>query len=135
MRNIKKALYKHLLPAGVKALIYYDEAPQDAVYPYIVYSIQGISSPDESRGLFILDIDAWDRPPGGDPARIENLMAKIDGDGSLVDPTGLNEKIIHEPPVILALRRENRLTIQDKDRRIKRLRYTYSVTVFEETEE
>jgi hypothetical protein len=114
--------------------VYYDEATEKAPFPYIVYSFEPIITQDESSDTFILDVDGWDAPPTRDTEPLERLMERIDGDGNLENPTGLNERVIITDRVTLILRREGRYSIPDEDKTIKRRRYTYQVTVFERSE-
>lgn len=131
MLAIRKALKDNLLPAGLTVPVYYDQASENATFPYIVFSFEPINTQDESSDTFILDIDGWDQPANGDTVPLETTMETIDGDGNIQNPTGLNEKIIITNDVTLILRRENRYSIPDEDKSIKRRRYTYQVTVFE----
>ena len=131
MLEIRKALMDNLLPAGLTVPVYYDQASEKAAYPYIVFSFEQISTQDESSDTFILDVDGWDNPAGGNTVPLETTMQTIDGDGNLQNPTGLNEKVIITDTVTLILRRDQRYAIPDDDKSIKRRRYTYQITVFE----
>lgn len=131
MLAIRRAIKANILPAGTTADVFYEDADDGATFPYIVYSFEPIETSDESASYMILDIDGWDAPANGDTEPLEALMEKIDGDGSLTLPTGMNEKVIITDEVTLVLRRSNRYPIPQKDKKIKRRRYTYQVTIFE----
>ena len=135
MLSIRTALQNNILPAAVSTTpLYYDLAAERAVFPYIVYSFEPITTDDESSDTFILDIDGWDAPANGDTTTLESLLEVIDGSGDLTSPSGLNEKVIITSDVTLILRREARYSIPDDDKTIKRKRYTYQVTVFERSD-
>jgi len=155
MYEIRKAIKNNLLPAGAKwnevdqswslatfpwdnydsLNIYYEQASKNAKFPYIVFSFETILSEDESTNTFILNIDGWDAPSNGNTEPLEYLMENLDGDGSMENPTGLDNKVISTDKVTLVLRRELRFTIPDDDKTIKRRRYTYQVTLFEKSKE
>lgn len=134
MIGIRKALKANIRPTGVTAGLYYDDADEGSTFPYLVYSFEPITVQDESSDTLLLNIDGWDHPATGDTTTLEELMQTIDGNGSLVDPSGLNEKIIKTDEVTLILRRENRYSIPDDNKSIKRRRYQYLCTVFERSE-
>ena len=112
--------------------VYYLEAPDDAVVPYIVYSFQSSFTGDESAETMVLDVDGWDIPADGDTTTIEELMETIKGDGSLLsDPTGLDEKILSSDTISATFRFESRLMAPDEDPTIKHIVHNYQISIFE----
>ncbi len=131
MLEIRKAIKQNILPSGVSVKVRYDNARAGDPFPYIVFSFDPIVVQDESTEKFILNVDGWDEPMNGDSVPLETLMKQIDGNGELDNPSGLNKKVIHTDEVTLILSRELRYSIPDKNKRLKRIRYTYQVLALE----
>ena len=109
--------------------VYFQSAPKNAVYPYIVYDMPN-SVDDGSMESFVLDIDGWN--DNTDTTALETLMSEIDGNGDKLNPTGLNKKTVSIDGVITAtFYRENRLALIDEDPKIRRRKYIYSIKTHE----
>lgn len=104
--------------------VYFREAPENAVYPYVVYNLPSSIENYSNREDFILEIDFWDN--SNLTTVIDTLVGSVDGDGDISSPTGLHRKLIYVDGTISAkLYREARLVIDDEDKRIehRQLRY------------
>ena len=107
---------------SVHPRVYYQTAPDTAVFPYLVYDLPN-STDDGTLEQFILDVDAWDMP-SGDTTGLETLIDSAD--------KSLHRKTITVDEVLaVTLYRENRLTLTDDDPNIKRRKYIYQVRTFE----
>lgn len=129
---IKTIELKKIINAYLKTKhnrIYFQSAPEDAVYPYIVYDMPN-SVDDGSMETFVLDIDGWDSTK--DTTTLETLMSVIDGNGNKLTPTGLNKKTVSINGEITAtFYRENRLSLVDDDPKIIRKKYIYQIKTHE----
>ncbi|MCI3922490.1 DUF3168 domain-containing protein [Paenibacillus sp. TRM 82003] len=95
------------------------DATDDAQYPYIVYDLPN-SVDDGTLENFDLDVDGWSI--SDDTNVIEDLMSKVDA--------ALHRKSVVVGDLALTIYRENRLTLTDDDRRIKRRKYVYQVRTY-----
>lgn len=102
--------------------VYHEAAPDDVVYPYVVYAFTGINDSGEYTEQGYLDIDGWDLPVTGDTTELENLMTTVNA--------GLNKKILTTEGVRIVLYLDNRLSLVDDDANIKRRKYIYQVKIY-----
>lgn len=113
--ELRKAISTLLL--SVHPRVYYHVAPDDAVFPYLVYDLPN-SRDDGTLENFVLDVDGWDRPGNGDTSALETLMGNIDAE--------LHRKTVFTSgKICVTIYRENRLTLLDSDKRIRRRKYIY----------
>jgi hypothetical protein len=109
---------------------YFQFAPTDADFPYIVYHFPNVSSDGELQEINVVDIDGWDRPENGDTTVLENLMSKINGNGDLINPTGLNKRLLSNNNVAVSFYLDTKLPLTDTDPLIKRRKYVYQARLF-----
>lgn len=116
---------RHLqtLAKAATSHVYYQKAPEDAVFPYAVLDIPN-STDDGTLERLILDVDGWGSYE--DTAPLENMMDAID-------------KLFHRKTItitsgteqlVISIYRENRLTFDETERRIHRRRYIYQVRTY-----
>ena len=117
--EMRKAL-KSLI-TSVHAQNYFEEAPEDAAYPYIVVDFPN-SNDDGTLEQFFIDVDGWDKPSGGLTNDLEDLMDKVDN--------VLHRKTIYSNGLCMTLYRENRTNLRDPDKRIRRRKYIYQARTF-----
>lgn len=72
MRDLKIQLSKQL--KAVHPRVYFENAPDDAIYPYIVYSF-GSSYTNRANEIYALDIDVWDKNQSS--RAVDELLSKI----------------------------------------------------------
>lgn len=123
METVKllKAINSYLLTRCSR--VYNEKAPQDAEFPYITYVISSSFdlNPGENCNLLI---DIWDDKK--ETIGIETLVDRIDGNGNILNPTGLNRKIIFgEDNIIANAYRENRLNVLDPNEKLRRRQLRY----------
>jgi hypothetical protein len=125
MIEVRKALIPFLKTLHPR--VYYQIAPENAIYPYIVYDIPSIFCDGEGGEVVVLDIDGWDSNDTGDTTIIETLMAtingKLDDEGN---PTGLDKKTLITSEIAVTYFIENKLSLTDEDKKIKRRKYIYT---------
>jgi hypothetical protein len=116
---------RHLqaLATSASPNVYYQKAPEDAVFPYAVLDIPN-STDDGTLERLICDVDGWGAYE--DTSALENMMDAID-------------KAFHRTKVtienggqqlVIMIYRENRLTFDETERRIHRRRYVYQVRTY-----
>lgn len=100
--------------------IYYQDAPDDAVFPYLVYDLPN-SVDDGYLEQFVLDVDGWDNST--DTTNLETIMDNVnkslDGMTRTADSLSMSFYL------------DNRLTLLDDDSRIRRRKYTYQVRTYQ----
>lgn len=125
LRKIIKGYLK-----GIHPRVYFQSAPSDAVFPYVVYDIPNISDDGELQEIILIDIDGWDRPENGDTLPLEIIMASIEGDGDLFSPSGLNKRTLIAEKIAVSFYLETKLPLEDTDPLILRRKYTYQAKLF-----
>jgi hypothetical protein len=122
---IKTVELRKAIQASLKSIhprVYYQHAPNEAVYPYLVYDFPN-STDDGLMERFVLEVDGWDRPTDGDTTSLETLMDNADKE--------LHRKVIVvNGELALIFYRENRLSLPDDDQRIKRRKYVYQIRTY-----
>jgi hypothetical protein len=98
--------------------VYYQHAPDDAIYPFIVYDLPN-STDNGTMENFVLEIDAWDDKT--DTIPLESLIGTID--------EGLHRRSVVTEGISLTFYRENRLSLTDPDKRLRRRQYVYQIRV------
>ena len=99
---------------------YHEEAPADAVYPYIVFSEKRLSE-DGGRLTYSLEVNAWDQNPYY--SRAESMMDCL-------------EKKLHRcnfqtERFLIRIFKGPRQNVPDPDRSIKRVREQFEMHVYE----
>lgn len=115
MIEVRTALSAYLKTLHLR--VYYQTAPEDAVYPYIVYDFPNSFSDGEGTEIITVDIDGWDYNDTNDTTVIETLMQTINA---------LDKKTLVSANMAVTLYLENKMPILDDDKRIKRRKYIYS---------
>ena len=103
---------------AVHPRVWPERAPDGAAYPYLIINLPN-SFDDGDIEQFVLDVDGWDVPTNGSPAALETMMAAADD--------ALNKQSILTGSDSFVVYRDNRLTLEDDDKRIRRRKYIYQV--------
>lgn len=132
LRTVLQDFLKTLHPdvvVGAKTLsrVKYQEATKETPFPYIIFDFPNTLPDGEGFQNVSVDIDGWDNPSDGSTAALEALMSTINGDGE----TGLNKKTLATENLVVTFYLENKLSLQDDDKRIKRRKYVYQARLFE----
>lgn len=102
---------------------YYEEAPGEAEYPYMVFSVQRLSD-DEGKLSCSLEVNVWDRNEYY--SRAENMMDALEK--KLHRCNHMTEKFL------IRIFRGRRQNIPDPDKTLKRVREQFEMQVFEKKE-
>ena len=107
--------------------VYFLQAPEAAIYPYIVYSVT-VYPDGEGSELVDLEVDGWDMNLTSDTTAIETMMAtingKLDDNGN---PTGIDKKTLTTGVITVTFYNENMIPLLDStDKAIHRRKYSYS---------
>ena len=121
MKELRRLLQAYLLT--VHDRVYYQLAPEDAVYPYLVIDFPAAYDDGEWTQTVSVDVDGWDIPADGDTTVLETLMESV--------RTGLNKKTFLSSELGATFFIESRLALQDDDKRIKRRKYIFEAHLFE----
>lgn len=117
--EIKEAIKSILVT--LHARVFYNDAPQDAVFPYVVFNLPN-SVDSGTLENFVLDIDVWD--DNSDTTDLETLIDNID--------TALHKKsVVIDDKLGFIIYRENRMNLTDEDVRVKRRKYIYQLRSYE----
>jgi hypothetical protein len=112
--------YLLILLKSIHPRVYFEQAPDNAVYPYIVYNLPN-SFEEGIMEQFVLDIDAWDNSK--DTTSLETLIDSVD--------QSLHRKVaVVNDTMAFIFYRENRLSLTDDDPRIRRRKYVYQIRTY-----
>ena len=116
LRDTLKELFEALL--NKKA--YYLEAPQGAEYPYIVFEPSRLTS-EYGVEKYDLEINAWDSYATA--SRIDALMDTLE--------SGIDKYKHYDKSRTFVIHKGNRQYVSDEDKKIKRVRENFELTVVE----
>ena len=114
MKELLIFIYEQL--ASVHERVYFEQAEENAKYPYIVYNLP-TSMAQESKEVFILEVDIWDKTT--DTTQLETLTQAIDNKLG-----GLRHVEEH---FNCRINRINRLMIPDPIQLIRRRQLRYEI--------
>lgn len=98
--------------------VYHESAPDNAIYPYIIFNVSdGFKS---HRDDLTLIIDIWDRSSSS--FEIENLTDSID---NLLD-----EANIYNEFVLTTFYRQTRMKVEDPDIKLKRRQLRFNIQTY-----
>jgi len=120
MKNLRKLLHPYLKSIHPRA--YFQEAPDDAQFPYLTYDFTQITNDGEEFETVALDVDGWDMPAGGDTTALENLMESVND--------ALNKKTLTAEGLAITFYLDRKIPLRDDNPAIKRRKYIYEARLF-----
>lgn len=120
MIEVRKAIVTYLKTLHPR--VYFQVAPEKALFPYIVYDLPNSFSDGEGGEIITLDIDGWDSNTTNDSTVIENMMKNINN---------IDKKVLMNDEISMVFYLENKMALVDDDKSIKRKKYTYQGKLFE----
>lgn len=120
MKNLRKLLHPYL--KSIHPRVYFQEAPDDAQFPYLTYDFTQITNDGEEFETVALDVDGWDMPAGGDTTALENLMESVND--------ALNKKTLTAEGLAITFYLDRKIPLRDDNPAIKRRKYIYEARLF-----
>jgi len=118
INSFLKLLHPNVIIDGkTKSRVFFQQAPENAIFPYIVYYLPNSFSDGEGGEIISLDIDGWDSNIDRDTTVIENLMKTINA---------IDKKTLTTTEIALTLFLDNKIPLLDDDKSIHRRKYIYS---------
>lgn len=118
VNELKKSIVTKL--SAVHPRVYFHVAPDNATYPFLVFDLPNAID-DGTLEQFVFDLDGWD--DGSSTSTLDTLMYNADN--------ALHRKSIVSNGLTFTMYRNNRLTVGDPDKRLKRTKYIYTVRTYE----
>jgi len=118
MIELKQALYELL--ESVHARVYHKKANDQAVFPYLVYSISN-SLVNGDQETFIMDVDVWDDDP--DTTSIDTISDAV--------WKKLHKHHHLDDDIQFSIYRQTRFSVEDDDNRLGRIKMTFEIKYFD----
>ncbi|MCK9326512.1 MAG: hypothetical protein M0P69_13560 [Bacteroidales bacterium] len=119
MIKIRTALQAFLI--SKHARVYFQAAPEDAIYPYVVFDLPDISDDGEYQEQVLAEVDGWDLPSDGNTTVLETLMTTINS---------LNKTVLTAENIRAVFFLDRKLPLVDDNPLIKRRKYIYLVKIY-----
>jgi len=120
MKNLRKLLHPYL--KSIHPRVYFQDAPDDAQFPYLTYDFTQITNDGEEFETVALDVDGWDMPAGGDTTALENLMESVND--------ALNKKTLTAEGLAITFYLDRKIPLRDDNKNIRRRKYIYEARLF-----
>src|SRR5690606_35280043 len=120
MKNLRKLLHPYL--KSIHPRVYFQDAPDDAQFPYLTYDFTQITNDGEEFETVALDVDGWDMPSDGDTTALEILMQTVND--------ALNKKTLTAEGLAITFYLDRKIPLPDDNPAIKRRKYIYEARLF-----
>lgn len=120
MKNLRKLLHPYL--KSIHPRVYFQDAPDDAQFPYLTYDFTQITNDGEEFETVALDVDGWDMPAGGDTTALETLMQTVNN--------ALDKKTLTAEGLAVTFYLDRKLPLRDDNKNIRRRKYIYEARLF-----
>ena len=120
MKNLRKLL--HLYLKSIHPRVYFQDAPDNAQFPYLVYDFTQIINDGEEFETVAVDIDGWDMPADGDTTVLETLMQTVNDT--------LNKKTLTTEGLAVTFYLDRKIPLRDDNKNIRRRKYIYEARLF-----
>lgn len=118
MKNLRKLLYPQL--RGIHPRVYFQVAPDNAQFPYLVYDFTQITNDGEEFETVAVDVDGWDMTD--DTTTLETLMQSVND--------ALNKKTLTAEGLAVTFYLDRKIPLVDDNPGIKRRKYIYEARLF-----
>ena len=120
MKYLRELLYPQL--KAIHPRVYFQMAPDDAPFPYLVYDFTQITNDGEGFETVAVDVDGWDIPADGDTTALETLMQTAND--------ALNKKTLTAEGLAVTFYLDRKIPLVDDNPGIKRRKYIYEARLF-----
>ena len=120
MINLRKLLHPYL--KSIHPRVYFQLAPDDAQFPYLVYDFTQIVNDGEEFETVAVDVDGWDMPADGDTTALETLMQTVND--------ALNKKTLTAEGLTVTFYLDRKIPLLDDNKNIRRRKYIYEARLF-----
>ncbi len=128
MKNLRELIHPFL--KSIHPRVYFQDAPDNAQFPYLVYDFTQITDDGEGFETVAVDVDGWDMPENGDTTALETLMETVNGNGDAENPTGLNKKTLTAEGLAVTFYLDRKIPLRDDNKDIRRRKYIYEARLF-----
>jgi hypothetical protein len=120
MKNLRKLLHPFL--KSIHPRVYFQAAPENAQFPYLVYDFTQITNDGEEFETVAVDVDGWDMPANGDTTALETLMQTVND--------ALNKKTLTAEGLAVTFYLDRKIPLRDDNKDIRRRKYIYEARLF-----
>ncbi len=120
MKNLRELIHPFL--KSIHPRIYFQDAPENAQFPYLVYDFTQIINDGEEFETVAVDIDGWDMPADGDTTALETLMQTVND--------ALNKKTLTAEGLAVTFYLDRKIPLRDDNKDIRRRKYIYEARLF-----
>lgn len=120
MKYLRELLHPYL--KSIHPRVYFQDAPDNAQFPYLVYDFTQIINDGEEFETVAVDIDGWDMPAGGDTTALETLMQTVND--------VLNKKTLTAENLAVTFYLDRKIPLLDDNKNIRRRKYIYEARLF-----
>ena len=115
MKNLRELIRPFL--KSIHPRIYFQDAPENAKFPYLVYDFTQITNDGEEFETVAVDVDGWDMPSDGDTTALEILMQTVND--------ALNKKTLTAEGLAVTFYLDRKIPLRDDNKNIRRRKYIY----------
>ena len=120
MKKLRKLVHSCL--KSIHPRVYFQMAPDNAPFPYLVYDFTQITNDGEEFETVALDVDGWDMPAKGDTTALETLMQTVND--------ALNKKTLTAEGLAVTFYLDRKIPLLDDNKNIRRRKYIYEARLF-----
>ena len=120
MKNLRELIHPYL--KSIHPRLYFQDAPDNAQFPYLVYDFTQIVNDGEEFETVAVDVDGWDMPANGDTTALETLMQTVND--------ALNKKTLTAEGLAVTFYLDRKIPLRDDNKDIRRRKYIYEARLF-----
>lgn len=118
MKNLRECIHSYL--KSIHPRVYFQIAPDNAQFPYLVYDFTQITNDGEEFETVAVDVDGWDLTD--DTTALETLMQTVND--------ALNKKTLTAEGLAVTFYLDRKIPLRDDNKDIRRRKYIYEARLF-----